>query len=423
MRILFLTNFYPPVRSYGYTQWCYEVAENLQSRGHSVAVLTSHYCRETVPPGEEGIYRRLHLQTSDLNYYRPLDFLLHHRRQEGENRAALQAVLTHFAPDILFVWGMWNLARAVPFHAEQRCCPPVVYFISDLWPASPDIHAAYWDARPRHLVMQPLKQLLRQVAWRLLAREGWPHPLRFEHAICVSHYIRETLIAAGLPLQEAAVIHGGTDLARFRRTLAVEQAVGSGPLELLYAGQLAEHKGVHTAIEAMARLQGWQLPRPIRLTLVGAGHPGYTAQLQRQVAEAGLQDQVLFWGAVAREEMSKVLARHDILVFPSTGPEALPRMVEEGMAAKLVVVGTTTGGTGEILVDGENGLTFIPGDAEGLARQIKRIASDPALIYRLAEAGHRTVLERFTLDRMVDEIEGYLLSVVDPATREQAAAV
>lgn len=51
--------------------------------------------------------------------------------------------------------------------------------------------------------------------------------------------------------------------------------------------------------------------------------------------------------------------------------------VLEGMATGLPVIGALTGGTGEILVEGETGLTFAAGDSEGLARQIRRLAEEP----------------------------------------------
>ena len=41
MRVLFLTNFYPPESRGGYELWCQEVAEHLSRSGHEVVVLTS----------------------------------------------------------------------------------------------------------------------------------------------------------------------------------------------------------------------------------------------------------------------------------------------------------------------------------------------------------------------------------------------
>jgi glycosyltransferase involved in cell wall biosynthesis len=79
------------------------------------------------------------------------------------------------------------------------------------------------------------------------------------------------------------------------------------------------------------------------------------------------------------------------------------------MLSGLVVVGTTTGGTKEILRDGTTGFTFAPEDAEGLAAQVNRLIVDPDLRCRMSKAGRQTVLESFTLERMVNEIEAYLL--------------
>ncbi len=411
MRILFLSNFYPPARSYGYTQWCYEVAEALKARGHQTAILTSRYRRHLAPPLEEGIHRLLHLQTRDLERYRALDSFLQGRRHIQENRAALEQVIREFHPEVLFVWGMWNLCRSLPAYAEERGAPPVAYYISDLWPAMPDTHALYWDLPTRRRWARPLKAILRRLAQGMLARQGWPYHLRFQHAICVSHYIRNALTAAGLPLAEAVVIHGGTDIERFIQVQRKSKG-DNDPLELLYAGQLAEHKGVATVIEAMSYLVHDHPALPARLTLVGSGHPDYEAHLRALVQEAELQEWVAFQGVVPREAMPQVLARHDVLIFPSTGPEALPRMVQEGMAAGLVVVGTTTGGTREILVDNENGLVFEPGDAADLAAQISRLLADRALCRRLATAGRETATARFTLQRMVGQIEAYLMNLL-----------
>jgi glycosyltransferase involved in cell wall biosynthesis len=113
--------------------------------------------------------------------------------------------------------------------------------------------------------------------------------------------------------------------------------------------------------------------------------------------------------------MPETLAQFDVLVFPSIYEEPLARMTQEAMFSGLIVVGTTTGGSKEILVEGENGLTFAPEDAAGMARQIARLSDDSELCRRLAEAGRQTVLAKFTLARMITEIEDYLLEVIDHA--------
>jgi glycosyltransferase involved in cell wall biosynthesis len=110
--------------------------------------------------------------------------------------------------------------------------------------------------------------------------------------------------------------------------------------------------------------------------------------------------------------MPGILQQYDVLVFPSIYEEPLARITQEAMASGVVVVGTTTGGTKDILCHGENGLTFAVEDADDLADQIARLITDPDLCCRLAHAGRQVVFEYFTLDRMAREIENYLLDCV-----------
>src|SRR5690349_19529752 len=118
MRLLILSNFFPPARSGGYTQWCHEVTAHLAERGHTVGVLTSCYERDKVPTVEQNIYRLLHLE-GDLSYYQPLHFFTRWQKEQRENLRVLEQTILDFAPDLLFVWGMWAMSKAVPALAEQ----------------------------------------------------------------------------------------------------------------------------------------------------------------------------------------------------------------------------------------------------------------------------------------------------------------
>ena len=406
MRILFLSNFFPPARPGGYTQWCHEVAERLAERGHTIGVLTSRYEAEKAPADEEEVYRLLHLE-GDLAYYQPVQFFATWKKQHRENLRFLEQTVQQFAPDLIFVWGMWALSKSLPALAEKLLPGRVVYFVSDYWPSAVDMHTAYWQSPPQRRSMQVPKAILGRLAASIVAKEGEP-ALQFEHVICVSARVRDLLVEAGVPVQHARIIHGGTDMERFQEVR--KRDYQKGHLKLIYAGQLVRHKGVHTAIEAMARLVNKRHVHQITLTLVGSGHPEYEALLHEMVEKERLYDFVKFHDPVSRDKMSQILQEFDVLIFPSIYEEPLARMTQEAMAAGLVVIGTTTGGTKEILSEGETGLTFAPGDADGLADQITRLIFDTELCCRLAESGRQTVLKNFTLEKMVNNIEAYLLS-------------
>lgn len=405
MRILFISNFFPPARPGGYTQWCHEVAERLAQRGHTIGVLTSRYEIAKAPANEPNIHRLLHLE-GDLDYYQPLNFFKNWKKQHRENLASVERIIRQFAPDLIFVWGMWALSKSIPARAEQLLPGRVVYYLSDYWPAALDMHTAYWKSPVQHGPMRLPKRVLGNVAMSILAREG-KVDLELKNVICVSARVRDILVEAGLPIQHARVIHGGTDIERFANVDKREYS--SQNLKLLYAGQLVHHKGVYTAIEAMAKLVNRRKLHQVSLTLVGSGHPDYEASLRDLVQRERLQDFVTFHEPVSKDKMPATLQQFDVLVFPSIYEEPLARMTQEAMLSGLVVVGTTTGGTKEILKDGETGLTFAPEDADGLADQVTRLIGNPDFCSRLSQAGRQTIIENFTLDKMVTEIEAYLL--------------
>jgi len=102
------------------------------------------------------------------------------------------------------------------------------------------------------------------------------------------------------------------------------------------------------------------------------------------------------------------MAEHDVFLLCTSHQEPFARVVLEAMASGMVVVGTLTGGTGEILVEDVTGLTFGAGDSEALARQVMRLADDSALWQRLSSEGQRVVRERYSMEHMVERIEQFL---------------
>jgi glycosyltransferase involved in cell wall biosynthesis len=82
------------------------------------------------------------------------------------------------------------------------------------------------------------------------------------------------------------------------------------------------------------------------------------------------------------------------------------------MAAGLAVVGTLTGGTGELLIERENGLTCAAENSHEMAEKIEILLDDPAFRFQLACNGQKRVIGEFSLDRMVDRLENFLKRAV-----------
>lgn len=406
MRILFISNLYPPHDLGGWEQNCQEILLHLQKRGHDCHVLTSRHGAADANQAEEGVTRALHLQ-ADIHYYRPIDFFLRRPSQERANRDALRQAIDRFRPDVVFVWGMWNLSHQVAYWAEQWLPGRVAYAVASYWLMEPDPHERYWAQRPRRIWARAPMAPTRRLALAVLARERAAYPLRLEHVACVSTYVRDKLSQAGVLPHGARVIYNGIDPAPFLQAAARRNA-NDGALRLIYTGSLVAHKGVHTAIEALGLLHEQGALDGINLDVVGGGHPEYEAGLRARVQALGVGGHVAFRGRVPRDDIPDVLAGHDVFLFTSVYEEPIARSVMEAMAAGLAVIGTPVGGQVEMLTHNVNALVYPPDEAGKLASYITTLQQDPALCRRLASAGQRMVLERFTLERMVDEMEAWL---------------
>ncbi|MBL6751692.1 MAG: glycosyltransferase [Nevskia sp.] len=159
-------------------------------------------------------------------------------------------------------------------------------------------------------------------------------------------------------------------------------------LSLVAVGSLIPRKDVATIIRALARLDG--LPG-VRLEVIGDG--AERAALERLAASLGVGARVRFCGQVPPPEVAGSLARAQAFVLSSRS-EGRSNALLEALAAGLPVLATDIEGVAEIVEDGVNGLLFGAGDDAALAAQIRRLADDPALRERLAQAAAATVGER-----------------------------
>lgn len=155
------------------------------------------------------------------------------------------------------------------------------------------------------------------------------------------------------------------------------------PLRLGYIGQIAPHKGVDVLARAVKLLPA--TGRPLILSIHGdiAQHPHYSAGLQRMFEQ---DRRVSFAGRFDNAAVAEVFAGIDALVVPSIWYENSPMVILEAQAAGRPVLASAMGGMAELVRNEVDGLTFAPGDAADLARQIQRLREEPELLGRLAAA-------------------------------------
>ncbi|MCC6300295.1 MAG: glycosyltransferase family 4 protein [Anaerolineales bacterium] len=408
MRILFLTNMYPPYDIGGYEQVCHEVAQGLKARGHEVKILTSRYGRPFLPDEDGEVLRSLYLQ-ADLNYYRPVDFFLKRQAQERFNQDNLRSVLDDFAPDIVVVWGMYLLSHSLPHWLEQWMPERVVYYVASYWPSDEDPHRVYWKLSARTKIAERMKRPLRSLVVSQLQKEEYPPRLQFARTLCCSEYVKDRLVAAGKIPASSEVLYIGIDAAPFDENPTTRSDPERAPLRLLYFGRLIEDKGVHTAIQALSILKRQGFEENIELTVLGAGHPDYESRLRSMVSDLRVGEQVRFAGKVSRDEIPSVLSRYDVFLFTSIWPEPFGRTIVEAMLAGLIVIGSDVGGSREIFAKYDADLLYPAGDAGALASRLSLLLDGSKDKQQLVQRGRTLALERYALEAMITSFEGYIM--------------
>ena len=369
---------------------------------------------------EPGIIRTLHLQ-ADVAHYNPADFFTRRKKQEAENLTELKRVIEEFRPDMVLVWGMWNLSRSLPALAEQLMPERTAYYMASYWANDPDIHLEYWTQPASRALTQVAMKPLQVAALAQLQREGYPPTLAFKNVACVSRYVREALASNNKISPSSPVILLGIHPEPFVRAGGARPPSPDGRLRLLYFGSLLEKKGVHTAVEALGILKQRGQHANLQLTILGSGHPDYEAHLRRRIDELELKDQVAMHGRVARDQVPHWLGQSDLFLFTSIWAEPMARSVMEAMAAGMLVIGTEVGGQSEMLIHDENSLTFPADDAAALADRIAQAAADPANTRRLAENGQQLILSDFVMTRYFDELAQWLQAILDKQAAAQAS--
>ncbi len=202
-------------------------------------------------------------------------------------------------------------------------------------------------------------------------------------------------MAPDCPEGHVALVHHGIRLTAFDRAPQRED-----PMRILSVGTLHAHKGFAHPIEALARLAQEGLDFPS--TIVGGGP--LEAALRAQLSRAGLDARVTLAGALRQAEVFPHYARASVFVLMAQ-PEwhwGIPNVIVEALAARNAVITTRFGSVEELVKDEETGLLVPPRDSDALAAAIRRLADEPALRHRLAEAGHQTVAREIDLDRGVE---------------------
>jgi glycosyltransferase involved in cell wall biosynthesis len=212
--------------------------------------------------------------------------------------------------------------------------------------------------------------------------------------IVVSDFLKQQMVRAGYPTERIEVIPLPAPEAK-----PYVQSPRDGPVRFVFLGRMIPHKGVDWLLRAATRVRA-----DMRIELAGTGNqePEYRALAKK----LGLDGRVQFHGWLEGQSVEDLLRGARALVFPSLWHEPAGLVAFEAMTHGRAVIGSRVGGMAEMIAEGVNGLLVEPGDVDGLAGAIDRLAGDWELARRLGEAGRRIAAERYTMDAHLDRLTG-----------------
>lgn len=226
--------------------------------------------------------------------------------------------------------------------------------------------------------------------------------------IAVSQYVKEHILRDyDCDPEHVELIHRGADLSLF-----TPEKVTPGILEelakswrlpddnmpvILMPGRLTRWKGHEILIRALAKL-----PHRNFLCIIcgdDSGHPTYKQEMADLIPSLNLEEYVRM--APNTKFMTEAYALCDMVVVPSTNPEAFGRVPVEAQAMGKLVIATNHGGFTETVIHNESGFLVEPGNVEDLSATLKfALELTPEQRNIMGQNGKQFVHEHFSLQKM-----------------------
>lgn len=364
MRILVISNLYPPAVRGGYELSCAGAVAGLRENGHDVLVLVSK-----LGASEDTDHRVLHLLP------------LLKQNALGSLRAPLASisaarttrkVLGSYRPDLVFIWNCAQIPHACVY-VPLDLGIPTAFAVCEHWFG----RLLTGDQFARHLFRTD-RGLRRFWAWLVRMVDRYP-ALRLDvrHAPVPIAVAWNTSFMKGSTPRPAIcepvferVIHETSHRSELFK--AIERRPTGQPL-ICFVGRLSHEKGADVAIRALAavRAAGFEA----KLALAGSGTRKEQRELESLAGELDVHDHCTFTGWLDSARLCDLLASADVLVVPSVWEEPLGIIALEGALARVPVVASRIGGIPEQIREEEHALFFDPGDAQKCAEALIRTFS------------------------------------------------
>ncbi len=224
----------------------------------------------------------------------------------------------------------------------------------------------------------------------------------YDEVVTISDGIRQVLLSEGVPPSKVHCVLSAVDTERYRPDRSHLPwfqgtfGVTDGELTIGMVAQFIARKGHVTLLDALPEV----LARHPRLKVILFGQGPLWDEINARVkGDALLSKHVQLPGF--RKDLDRVLPCLDVLAHPAH-MEGLGVSLLQAAACGVPLVGGRAGGIPEIIQPGLNGELITPGDTAALVRELNKLLGSAVLRQRYGQAGRQWVVERFSVDAMVE---------------------
>ena len=378
MKILCISNYYPPYFEGGYELSVQESMDYLSSRGHEIHVLCGHKGFPKVNTKD------LDFSTPEVHRYLQYIDYLHasvfnkHLTEIHNYRTCIRACKI-INPDIVY-FGNQKAISLAPVLAVQKLSIPRVFDMGDDWMKQ------YYGPGAKKALYRWIKRTLPCFVG------GAVHLCT---VISVSHWLAEELKA----LYDADDVH---IVPRAVRLTASPLRPFTPPLRFLFAGRIEPQKGLHILIEAAGIVK--ESYPDFCVDVYGDGDPEYYENCRRMISDHLLTDVFHFKGFKA--SLKDFLPSYNVMIMPTMTKEAFGRVVIEAMAAGLIVIATNAFGPAEIIDNGIDSMLFERGNPQSLAQCIIDLLNSPLhIIEDMRNQAMKKIATRYEISLVKNEVE------------------
>ncbi|MFH1997666.1 MAG: glycosyltransferase family 4 protein [Patescibacteria group bacterium] len=399
MKILFLSEEFPPINFGGSGAVAYSLASGLKKRGHDVFIITS--VQKKSEQGEIN-FNGLKIFRIQSNYHNRWRAWLSLYNPQVVFK--IEKIIKEIKPDIVHAHNVHTYLSYYCFKIAKKYAKAVFLTAHDVML----IHTGKLMPKNGNCMfkLSALDQIKdakkRYNPFRNIIIK---HYLKYvDRIFAVSNTLKHVLEINGI--KNIETIYNGIDVNDWQiNKVEVEKFKKKYNLAnkkvIIFSARLIEAKGGDQLIESLSLVN--QKFSNFILLVVGRKWD-YTEKLKKLSDDFKIKEKIIFTNFLEKNELKSAYYSSDISVLPSLCFETFGMTNLEAMACKKPVISTYFGGPSEVVVDKETGYLIDPNNTELMAKKIIDLLKNLEKANVFGRAGHNRAEEKFSLNKQIEKI-------------------